>query len=225
MRRIASLAALAGVLAVAAPAHAQNDCNIICSPVFVNQSGVIVTNFIDTPEGVDSDADFLLRFTTAFGTQWDPLFLAFLVQWTPFNDVEVTSNGETFDFELNAPTIVYGPGLHIFGGSGSIIKALTNDYIALDLLPLVVYIPDGEGKSAYHHIFTPEADLFIKIGNIVDPNNKVPYIHNSNIYVILDYLSDALGDFVPEGTPSELEPSRWVLLFGLTVPIAPIPGG
>ena len=152
--------------------------------------------------------------------------MAFLVQWTPFNDVEVTAGGETFDFELNSPTLVYGPGLHIFGGGGgALIKAAQNKYLALDLLPLFVYVPNGGGGSQYHHVFTPEADLFINIGKIIDPNNKAPYIHNSNIYVILDYLTDVAGDFVVEGTPDEFEPSRWVLLFGFTTPIAPIPGG
>ncbi len=221
MRRFASLAALAGVLAVAAPAHAQNDCNIICSPVFVMQHGVIFTDFIDAPSGVESNTEFLVRFTTAFGTQFDPLFFAFLIQWTAFNNLDSPLSGKN-----NAPVLVYGPGFHTLGGSGAFIDlGSAADYFALDLLPLLVYGGRGPGDdtdSPYTHKLVLEADAFINIGKVIDPNNNAPYLNAINIYGILDYITDGLGTFAGDLDP---EPSRWVLLLGLTMPLAPIPGG
>ncbi len=222
MRRFASLAALAGVLAVAAPAHAQNDCNIICSPVFVMQHGVIFTDFIDAPSGVESNTEILVRFTTAFGTQFDPLFFAFLIQWTAFDDIDSALGGKN-----NAPALVYGPGFHVLGGGGSFLDmGDASNYFALDLLPLLVYGGRGPGDdetdSPYTHKLVLEADAFINIGKVIDPNNNAPYLNAINIYGILDYVTDALGTFAGDLDP---EPSRWVLLLGLTMPLAPIPGG
>ncbi len=241
MRGLVLFAVMAGMLAVAAPASAQNDCKIICAPVFVSQTGAILTNFADKPkiapgstEEVDTEFDFLVRFTTAFGTQWDPLFVAVLFQWTPFasaDDDPATSFDES-DFELNSPVIVFGPGLHIIGPAG-VIPGARNDYVALDLLPLGVYGPDPTGNAVYSTKFVPEADLFINIGRILDPNAKAPWFHSWNAYVILDYVAtgldvspdDPAGAGLTEDQLEDIEASPWVLLFGLTIPIAPIPGG
>jgi hypothetical protein len=230
MKRLAILLTLAGTLAVTAPAHGQNrlvnpDCNVICSPVFVNQSSAIITNFIDAPDGADTDVEFLARVTTAFGTQFNPLFIVGLIQWTPFATAE-DALGNELPGKRNAPVFVYGPGFHTLGGSGAFVDiGEAANYVALDLLPLIVYSGSAEEPSDYTHKLALEADFFLHIGKVLDPNNKAPFFNAFSIHAILDYLTDALGTFVPEGTPSNLEPSRWVLIVGLTTPIAPIPGG
>lgn len=232
MKRLGALTAIAALLTVVAPnaVSAQNKCKILCVPVFVSQTGAIVTNFANKPlvapgatEEVESSVDFLVRFTTAFGTEWDPLFFAVLWQWTPFAQAEGT------DFELNAPAIVFGPGLHIVGPAGF----AKNDYVALDLLALGVHGGDPTGNAAYSTKFVPEADLFINIGRILDPQAKAPWFHSWNAYLILDYVAtgldvsptDPAGIGLTEAQLEEIEASPWVLIFGLTIPLAPIPGG
>lgn len=231
MKKLGLLPAVAALSLFAAPAPAQaQECNIICAPVFVSQTGVILTNFADKPlvapgaaEEVDTELDFLVRFTTAFGTQWDPLFIAVLFQWTPF------AKPEGSDIETNAPVIVFGPGLHILGPAG---VAWKNDYIALDFLPLGVHGGDPTGNAAYSTKFVSEADFFINIGKILDPNRKAPWFHAWNAYAILDYVATGL-DVSPDDPANtaglseeeleDVEASPWVLIFGLTIPIAPIP--
>ncbi|NIR44424.1 MAG: hypothetical protein GWN99_00685 [Gemmatimonadetes bacterium] len=226
MKRLATFLALAGLLAVAGPVQAQEsrminpDCNILCSPVFVNQHSVILTNQFGAGDNVDSDADFLFRLTTAFGSQFRPFFLVFLVQWTPFADLPAG------DGKANSPAIVYGPGFHVLGGGGSFVDmGATADIFSLDLLPLIVYSGSAEEPSDYTHKLALEADGFLHIGKIIDPNNRAPFIHNTSIHVILDYLTDALGTTIPDGLAEADEPSRWVLIIGATFPFAPLPGG
>lgn len=244
MNRIGALTLLVGLLAFAAPATTRaqlNDCNIICPPVFVSQTGVILTNFADQPkvapgstEEVGSDVDFLIRFTTAFGTQWDPLFIAVLFQWTPFatpDDNPATTFDES-DIEQNAPVIVFGPGLHIVGPAG-VIPAARNDYFALDFLPLGVHGGDPTGNAVYSTKFVPEWDLFFNIGKVFDPQAKSPWFNAWNAYLIIDYVAtgldvdptDPAGAGLTESDLEDIEASPWVLIFGLTIPIAPIPGG
>ncbi len=226
MKRFASLAVLAGVLAVAAPANGQEnrminpDCNIICSPVFVHQHSVILTDMFAAGDSVDSDTNFLMRFTTAFGTQFNPLFFAFLIQWTPFNKY-----GEGIEGNANAPVLVYGPGFHVLGGSGAFVDMGAGaDIFSLDLLPLGVYTPSSEEPSDYTHKLVLEADAFLHIGKLLDPEGTSPFLNAISIHGILDYITEAFGTFIPDGTPEVFEPSRWVLIFGLTIPLAPIPG-
>ena len=233
MKRLATLAALAGVLAVAAPANAQSrmmnpDCNIICSPVFVLQPGVIITNFISQPtDNEESNTEFLLRFTTAFGTQFNPLFFAFLVQWTPSASPSALTGTE--GSKANSLVLVAGPGFHVLGGGGAFLDmGGASRIFALDLLPLGVYTlvsSAAVSESDYTWKLALEADFFFNFGKLIDPNNKAPYINGSNIYVILDYITSWFGDINPPDTPSEFEASRWVLLIGATLPFAPIPGG
>jgi hypothetical protein len=228
MKRFAMLAALAGVLAVAAPANAQNrmmnpDCNIICAPVFVHQHSVILTDMFGAGEDVESETNFLMRFTTAFGTEFNPLFFAFLVQWTPFNKIDL-GGGE--EFTANTPVLVYGPGFHVLGGSGSFVDMGGGaDIFALDLLPLGVYTPSSEEAAAYTHKLVLEADAFLHIGKLLDPQGNAPFLNAISIHGILDYITEAFGTFIPDGVPENVEPSRWVVILGLTIPLAPIPGG
>lgn len=196
------------------------DCNVICSPVFVHQHSVIFTNFLNAPDGVDSETDLLVRFTTAFGTEFNPLFFVFLVQWTAFKDLSTPLDGKN-----NFPVLVYGPGFHVLGGSAYFVDmGGAANYFALDLLPLLVYGPAGpgeEGDSPYTHKLVLEADAFLKIGNILDPNGTAPFLQAISIHGILDYITDGLGTFAGDLDPA---PSRWVLILGLTIPLAPIPG-
>lgn len=226
MKRLATLLVLASALAVTAQAQAQEsrminpDCTIICSPVFVHQHSVILTNQFGAGDNVDSDADFLFRLTTAAPTQFRPLFLVFLVQWTPFADFGPDTEGKA-----NAPAIVYGPGFHVLGGGSSFVDmGATADIFALDLLPLIVYSGSAEEPSAYTHKLALEADAFLHIGKVLDPNRRAPFINDTSIHVILDYLTDALGTSIPPDLAEENEPSRWVLIAGLTMPLAPLPG-
>lgn len=232
MKRLAALTLAAGLIAMTAPAalRAQSrmmnpDCNIICAPVFVAQPGVIITNFISKPSGTSTNTDFLARVTTAFGTQFSPLFFAALVQWTPFADC---NDPELPDCKANEPVFVYGPGFHVLGGSSTFVNmGSASQYISLDLLPLLVYSPGciacGD-QSHYTHKLTPEADFFLHIGKIIDPNNRAPYVNAISFHAILDYVSDALGRVTIPDVPDQGS-AHWALIVGATMPIAPIPGG
>jgi hypothetical protein len=239
MKRLAALALAAGLIAMTAPApaNAQNrmmnpDCNILCAPVFVAQPGVVISNFISKPSGVESSTEFLARVTTAFPTQFNPLFIVALVQWTPFADCPADELLDFPDCKANEPAFVYGPGFHILGGASTFVDmGRASDYVSFDLLPLLVYsvgcrtaCDPGGDNSHYTHKLTPEADLFLHIGKIIDPNNRAPYINGISFHALLDYVSDAFGR-VTIADASDQGYKHWVLVLGATMPIAPIPGG
>jgi hypothetical protein len=205
MKRLAAVATVAlAIIALSGMAAAQDAPRsnwIFKAPVFVFQPGFVTGNFIDAPEGAESETDFLFRFVTAVPTTIPRTTLVAIVQWTPFNDNAAGIN-------QNAPSIVYGPVFNIFNTS----------IIAFDFDVLGAYGGAGrsEDKSAYTHKLVLEGDLFIKIGGMM-MNDQASRWRNLNIYTFLAYVATGLENFDDD----RLDPSRWVLLAGLSLPIAP----
>lgn len=105
----------------------------------------------------------------------------------------------------NAPAVVYG-------GSVNVVKpSQTGGWLGVSFDPLGVFSPAPFGNAkAYNHKLDLEGALDFHAFQELAPNN---YFHNVSIYGLVDYL--AAG--VPDGS------DRWVLLAGLTMPLAPWP--
>jgi hypothetical protein len=166
------------------------------APVFVFQPGLVTTDFLDAPEGANSNTEFNFRVVTAIPTTIPRTTLVAIVQWTPFAEVEGTS------FKANAPGFVYGP----------VFSVLNTNYFGLDLDLLGAYGPAAEedDESAYTHKLVLEADAFFKIGKMM-MGTKTNRWTSVSLYAFLANVAT--------GIPSEA--SNWVLLTGLSVPIAP----
>ena len=192
------LALAAATLLTPAAATAQQTCTFLCAPVFVLQPGLIVTNFLDAPENVDSETDFNFRFVTAIPTAVPRTTLVAIVQWTPFNNEDI-GGGE--DFNFNAPGIVYGPVFNVFN----------TPLLGFDFDVLGAYGPAGEAddESFYTHKLVLEGDLFLKIGQMMAMEND--RWKSLSLYAFLAYVAT--------GIPNDADP--WVLLTGLSLPIAP----
>ncbi len=192
-RAVTLLAVALALGAGGAAAQAPADCTFLCSPSLVAQPGLIVTNAINPPVGVSSKADFNLRFTTVVPTALPRLALVALFQWQP------SERG-------NNPAIVYG-------GSINVVKpSQTGGWLGVSFDPLGVFSPRGSfaDEKAYTHKLDLEGALDFHAFQQLRPDN---YLHNVSIYGLVDYL--AAG--VPDGS------DRWVLLTGLTLPLAPWP--
>jgi hypothetical protein len=167
------------------------------APVFVFQPGVIVTNFLDAPSNTSSQTDFNFRIVTAIPTSIPRTTLVGIVQWTPF--AEVTVGGEKF--KTNAPAFVYGP----------VFNLINTAPFSLDFDVLGSYGPAArDERQSYTHKLVLEADAVFKIGSMMMPDSKSRW-HQLGLYAFLANVATGL----PEGS------SRWVLLSGLTLPIAP----
>ena len=192
MRWVIGLAAAASLLP--AIVGAQEPCRwMLCSPVFVFQPGFVTGNIIDAPEGVDSETDFNFRVVTAIPTTIPRTTLVAIVQWTPFNRAD--------NFTSNAPGFVYGPVFNLFN-----TPAIGFDF---DVLGAFGPAAEAEDESDYTHKLVLEGDLFLKIGQMMAMQND--RWRALSIYAFLAYVAT--------GIPSDASP--WVLLTGLSLPIAP----
>ncbi|MBX6366165.1 MAG: hypothetical protein IRZ00_20155 [Gemmatimonadetes bacterium] len=169
--------ALAGALACAlvpARGHAQDKpCKVLCVPSFISQSGVIVTNALDTPPGAETETDFNLRLTTVIPTQLKRLALVAIFQWQPAQDA-------------NFPAIVYGGVITLLRGED------TGGWMSFSFNPLGVFSPRGEpGPKAYTHKLDLEGELNVNVFNSLP---KHAWLHNVGLYVLLDHLTTGLPD-------------------------------
>lgn len=170
------------------------------APIFVIQPGLVTTNFIDKAEGDSkSNTEFNFRFLTAIPTSIPRTTLVAIVQFTPFNKVDDGDGGE---FTNNAPALVYGPVFNLFN----------NSLISFDFDVLGAYGPAGEAddESSYTHKLVLEADLSFKLGQMMMSNPDSRF-RSLNVYAFLANVAT--------GIPSEASP--WVLLTGVSLPIAP----
>ncbi len=193
MRR--TLALLLALTALSAgSAEAQAGCHFLCSPSFVAQPGIVVTNAIGAPEGASSHTAFNLRFTTVIPTAQPRLSLVALFQWTP---------AETG----NAPGIAYG-------GVITLVRPQdTGGWLDVSFDPLGVFSPnasDRPGAKVYNHKLDLEGAAGLHLFHTLPSSN---YLQGVTVYGLLDYLASGL----PEGV------DKWVILAGVTLPLAPWP--
>jgi hypothetical protein len=199
MRRPYTLVAAALLLgSVGRPGAAQADTARHAwpfrAPTFVFQPGLVTSNFVDQPEGTSASTKFNFRVVTAIPTTIPRTTAVAIVQFTPWN----TSAG----FNSNAPSFVYGPVFSLFNVP----------LVSLDFDVLGSYGPAGRvtDESAYTHKLVLEADLSLKVGDWVT-HDQTSRWHSLALYVYPAYVATGL----PSGS------SRWVLLYGVSLPIAP----
>lgn len=167
---------------------------IFRAPVFVLQPGLVTTNFMDVPEGTEASTEFHFRMVTAIPTTIPRTTLVGIVQWTPFNKED--------GFTANAPSFVYGPVFNVFN----------TRMFAFDFDVLGAYGPAArdDDESSYTHKLVLEGDLFLKLGQMMSSQPDSRW-RNLSLYGMLANVATGL----PSGA------SRWVLLTGLSLPIAP----
>ncbi|HET9983474.1 MAG TPA: hypothetical protein VFQ38_07800 [Longimicrobiales bacterium] len=188
---------LAGALACAlapAPGHAQEKrCVVLCTPAFISQTGIIITNAIRPQEGVPTKTFFNLRFTTVIPTRLERLALVAIFQMQP-----AAPN--------NSPAIVYG-------GVITLLRAAdTGGWVDASFNPLGVYSPRAvvePGQRPDNNKLDLEGEVNVHVFNSLP---KHVWLRNVAVYGLLDYLAT--------GLPGEADP--WVILIGLNVPIAPL---
>lgn len=193
MKRLTMIAvAMLALVVTSGSALAQS---IFKAPVFVFQPGLVTSNIIDAPDGTDSNTEFNFRVVTAIPTTLPRTTLVAIVQWTPFAEVG--------NFKTNAPGFVYGPVFSVFN----------TNYFGLDFDVLGAYGPAGEesDNSQYTHKLVLEADAYFKIGKMMMGSKPTSRWTSVSLYALLAKVAT--------GIPSDA--SSWVLLTGLSVPIAP----
>jgi hypothetical protein len=164
------------------------------APTFVFQPGLVTSNFVDQPDGTSASTEFNFRVVTAIPTTLPRTTVVAIVQFTPWN--------RTAGFNSNAPSFVYGPVFSLFDAPS----------LSLDFDVLGSYGPAGKStdESAYTHKLVLEADLALKVGAWVT-HDRASRWHSLALYVYPAYVATGL----PSGS------SRWVLLYGASLPIAP----
>lgn len=164
------------------------------SPVFVLQPGAVTTNFLDTPAGAESSTEFNFRVVTAIPTTIPRTAIVAIVQFTPL--------AKTAGFTANAPGFVYGP----------VINIVNTPVLSFDFDVLGAYGPAARetDESSYTHKLVLEGDLFLKIGQMMSTSPQSHW-RNLSLYALLANVATGLPD----------EASPWVLLTGLSLPIAP----
>jgi hypothetical protein len=164
------------------------------APTFVFQPGLLTSNFVDRPAGTSASTKFHFRVVTAIPTTIPRTTVVAIVQWTPWN--------KTAGFNNNAPSFVYGP----------VFNLVNVPLVSLDFDVLGSYSPAAKptDESAYTHKLVLEADLSLKIGNWVTHDQRSRW-HSLALYVYPAYVATGL----PSGS------SRWLLLYGASLPIAP----
>jgi hypothetical protein len=167
---------------------------IFRAPSFVFQPGLITSNFADRPAGTSASTKFNFRVVTAIPTTIPRTTAVAIVQFTPWN----TSAG----FNSNAPSFVYGPVFNLFNVP----------LVSLDFDVLGSYGPAAKStdESSYTHKLVLEADLSLKVGDWVT-HDRTSRWHSLALYVFPAYVATGL----PSGS------SRWLLLYGVSLPIAP----
>jgi len=219
MRRMIALSGILGAL-VGAPSmlRAQGGaCNVLCAPVFVAQPGIVVANALNAPEvqpgqKLESSADFLFRVTTVVPTELPRIALVGIVQWTPFAKSETIVGSRSVEVTTNSPSFVYGPVFQLFTAGP---LGVTFDALGV-FAPSGV--PDDDGDiAAYKHQFLLELDLNLNLGDLFG-SGASPFLRGMSAYAFLaQQMTDRPVDFRNDAVYSP------VLLFGLTVPIAPLP--
>jgi hypothetical protein len=192
--------AIAALLLVASSqrAWAQTDTSrhtwIFRTPSFVLQPGAVTSNFIDTPAGTTASTAFNLRVVTAIPTTVQRTTLVGIVQWTPRHDVAAVNE--------NAPSFVFGPVFRL----GS-VRIVSLDFDVLDSYGPAARSTDD---AAYTHKLVLEADVALTVGALMTHEAESRW-RSVALYGFLANVATGL----PSGS------SRWVLLSGLSVPIAP----
>jgi hypothetical protein len=194
-RRVGIVAALT----LARLASAQNTSgSFLKAPVFVFQPGVVVTDFLDAPSGTSSSTDFNFRIVTAIPTAIQRTTLVGIVQWTPFAKVPI-GNGRKFT--TNAPSFVYGP----------VINLINTAPFSFDFDVLGSFSPAARAeRQSYTHKLVLEGDAVLKIGSMMMSNPRSRW-RQLGLYAFLANVATGLPD----------DASHWVLLIGLTLPLAP----
>jgi len=177
-----------------AQADADHHAWIFRAPSFVLQPGVATSNFVDRPEGTSASTAFNARVVTAIPTTLPRTTLVGIVQWTPHHEVA--------DVNSNAPSFVFGPVFSLFN-----VPLASLDFDVLDSYGPAARRTDN---AAYTHKLVLEGDLAFKFGALMT-NDAGSRWRSLALY---GFLAN-----VASGLPSES--SRWVLLYGLSLPIAP----
>lgn len=219
VRKTAFPAALALLLGSATAAAAQNECKVLCSPVFVAQPGVIITNALNAPKidaqgnKAESSTDFLFRVTTVIPTEWPRLALVGILQWTPFASQPGGTGLDRFDVIENAPSFVYGPVLSLVkSGPFSLTFDVLGAYGRLEARD------DGGDFKQYRHDFLLELDAGLNLGGLMGPDAS-PFLKSLSLYgFIAQGITNLPKDFGTDDTV--YSPT---LLFGVTIPVAPLP--
>jgi hypothetical protein len=167
---------------------------IFRAPTFVFQPGLLTSNFVDRPEGTSASTKFNFRVVTAIPTTIPRTTVVAIVQWTPWN--------KTAGFNNNAPSFVYGPVFNLFN-----VPLVSLDFDVLGSYGPAANLTD---ESAFTHKLVLEADLSLKVGAWVT-HDQTSRWHSLALYVYPVYVATGL----PSGS------SRWVLLYGVSLPIAP----
>jgi hypothetical protein len=178
----------------AAQADTPRHAWIFRAPAFVFQPGFVTSNFVDTPEGTSASTKFNFRIVTAIPTTIPRTTVVGIVQWTPWNT--------TAGFNSDAPSFVYGPVFNLFNAPG----------VSLDFDVLGSYgpAPRESDESSYTHKLVLEGDLSLKLGALMTQDEKSRW-HSLTLYGFAANVATGL----PAGA------SRWVLLYGVSLPIAP----
>jgi hypothetical protein len=206
MRTIVAVAiAAATTLALApVPAGAQTREGWLKSPVLVFQPGIVLTNTIDAPDGVDGSTDLLLRLVTAVPTAIPRTTLVAAVQWAP------TGADDDAGVAQNQPEFHYGPVFHLFDG----------DRLAVDLGVLGAFSPSATDEDiderAYSHKLRLQGDLFVKLGRILVEGPPASRWERALERIALQLtLANAATGVDPDVT------SRWTVQAGVSIPVAP----
>jgi hypothetical protein len=186
------------VAALIRPVSAQNSSEhhawIFRTPSFVLQPGSVTSNFVDKPRGTNASTAFNARVVTAIPTTIPRTTLVGIVQFTPWN--------RTAGVNSNAPSFVYGPVVNLFN----------IPLVKLDFDVLGSYGPAARStdESSYTHKLVFEGDLALKVGELLTDDAGSRW-HGLALYGFLAHVATGL----PAGS------SRWVLLNGVSLPIAP----
>jgi hypothetical protein len=191
---------MASLLLVSSTRHAlaQTDAGhhawIFRAPSFVLQPGAVTSNFVDRPEGTSASTAFNARVVTAIPTTLPRTTLVGIVQWTPQHEVADVNN--------NAPSFVFGPVFSVFN-----VPLASLDFDVLDSYGPAARSTDD---AAYTHKLVLEGDLAVKFGALMTQDATSRW-RSLALYGFLANVATGL----PSGS------SRWVLLYGVSLPIAP----
>ena len=203
MRTFVAIAAAAALALAARAAGAQTREGWLKSPVLVVQPGIILTNTIDAPDGVDGSTDLLLRLVTAVPTAIPRTTLVAAMQWAPTADDDA-------GVAQNQPELHYGPVFHL----------LDIERIAVDLGVLGAYSPSATAEDideqAYSHKLRLQGDLLVKLGRILVAGPPASRWGRALQRTAL-YLTVANA---ATGVDADIA-SRWSIQGGVSVPLAP----
>jgi hypothetical protein len=185
-----TIAAWGGAAAAQDTGMASEDKPLFGRPVFLLQPSMIMLNTLSAPEGVDSETQFLARFTTVIPTASDWLSLVALVQWMPFFEP-----AEGSDAKFNYPFFVYGGIIPI------IRPSFTGGWLTISLDPLGIFEPnngsDPDNENAYKHNFYLEGAAVLNVGAMMmkdSPTWSGFGIHALFVQQMTGIAEDANGD-------------------------------